>query len=343
MDPLSHALHNFHLRCFVPGLAQLSAPWGVKFEPPRQEDIEAHFAQHGLEPPPRLLGRRPMVVGGFFAVIRGQCELEVPHADARATLVAGDIAIISRPSPHILRDQPGTPTRPPFEYALHAPSPHHRPMGLRGGGDGPITQFIHGPFMLEDEGDDSLLRALPPIAHLRVDDSTTDARLADTVRHMLTEVRAPALGTDSILSHLAYILFTQSLRAYLSRQNESELKHWFHGMRDPQIGQVLGLMHAQLDQPWSVSSLAAHAAMSRSAFAKRFLEVVGETPLAHLTSCRMQLARRLLRDPAHPIKSISQRCGYSSDPSFSNAFKRAHGISAAEYRKRQLAHAPPPA
>lgn len=336
MDPLSHALHNFHLRCFVPGLAQLSAPWGVKFEPPKPEELDAHFARHDIEPPAHMMARRPMVVGGFFAVIRGYCELEVPHADARATLVAGDVAIVCRPSPHILRDQVGSPTRPAYEYASYGPAPHHRPTGLRSGGDGPITQFIHGPFMLEDEGDDSLMRAMPPIAHLRVDDSPADTGLADTVRHMLGEIRSRTLGTDTILSHLAYILFTQSLRTYLAQQNESELKHWFLGIRDPQIGEVLGLMHAQLDKPWSVASLAENAAMSRSAFAKRFVEVVGETPLAHLASCRMQLARRLLRDPVNSIKSISRRCGYGSDPSFSNAFKREHGISAAEYRKRQL-------
>jgi AraC-like DNA-binding protein len=50
----------------------------------------------------------------------------------------------------------------------------------------------------------------------------------------------------------------------------------------------------QLNTPWTVESLTEAAAMSRSAFAARLKELLGQTPLEYVTEWRMQKAMQLL-------------------------------------------------
>jgi AraC-like DNA-binding protein len=64
----------------------------------------------------------------------------------------------------------------------------------------------------------------------------------------------------------------------------------------PQIGLALKSMHENAGAPWTVESLAAACGMSRSAFAQKFKDLVGEAPLEYLTNWRMQKAIALLLD-----------------------------------------------
>ena len=65
--------------------------------------------------------------------------------------------------------------------------------------------------------------------------------------------------------------------------------------------------------------------MSRSAFAARFTEVVGEPAMRYLTRWRLQLARMTLRDGDEPLRSVAERFGYGSEAAFCRAFKREFG------------------
>jgi AraC-like DNA-binding protein len=108
--------------------------------------------------------------------------------------------------------------------------------------------------------------------------------------------------------------------------------NWFAALNDAEIGPALGLMHIKPEEPWTVASLAEHAAMSRSAFAARFMAVVGQSPLKYLTDCRMRKARDLLRDGRLGLKAISAKVGYTTESAFSNAFKRHIGQSPGAFR-----------
>lgn len=80
--------------------------------------------------------------------------------------------------------------------------------------------------------------------------------------------------------------------------------------------------------------------MSRSAFALRFKELLGQTPLEYLTDWRMQKAIQLLPQRDKKLIDIAQRVGYESDAAFSKAFKRIVGLTPGEYR-RTGTHAEP--
>jgi AraC-like DNA-binding protein len=89
-----------------------------------------------------------------------------------------------------------------------------------------------------------------------------------------------------------------------------------------------------VNTPWTVESLAEAAGMSRSAFAARFKELLGQTLLEYVTGWRMQKAMRLLEQRDKKLIDVARSVRYESDAAFSKAFERVVGASPGEYLKR---------
>jgi AraC-like DNA-binding protein len=113
-------------------------------------------------------------------------------------------------------------------------------------------------------------------------------------------------------------------------------KGWLRAIFDPQIGAALSAIHDRVNTPWTVESLAEAAGMSRSAFAARFKELLGQTPLEYVTLWRMQKAIQLLERRDKKLPEVARLVGYESDAAFSKAFKRVVRANPGEYLKRGL-------
>jgi AraC-like DNA-binding protein len=110
-------------------------------------------------------------------------------------------------------------------------------------------------------------------------------------------------------------------------------KGWLAAARDPQVGRALALMHHEPGKPWTVEDLAREVAMSRSAFAERFVGLVGEPPMQYLMRWRLALAARTLRGSTDALSRVAERSGYESEAAFSRAFKREFGMPPAAWRR----------
>jgi AraC-like DNA-binding protein len=132
---------------------------------------------------------------------------------------------------------------------------------------------------------------------------------------------------------LAEVLFIQVLRAHIASGPERN-KGWLRAIFDPQMGTALSAIHDSVNTPWTVESLAGAAGMSRSAFAARFKEQLGQTPLEYVTEWRMQKAMQLLQQRDKKLIDVARSVGYDSDAAFSKAFKRVVGANPGEYLKR---------
>jgi transcriptional regulator GlxA family with amidase domain len=136
-----------------------------------------------------------------------------------------------------------------------------------------------------------------------------------------------------MVTRLADTMLTQVLRlALVDLQAADEGR--VLALRDPQIAEAISLIHGQPERAWAVGELAAAVALSRSEFAARFRELVGESPLRYVTRTRLAHAAALLRATDAPLAQIAARTGYATAFSFGKAFKRAFGIAPGAYRRQ---------
>ena len=104
-------------------------------------------------------------------------------------------------------------------------------------------------------------------------------------------------------------------------------------MREPPLARVLAALHAQPAHAWTAEELAGQAFLSRSAFAERFVRVLGVPPMSYLTRWRMLLAARRLRESPDTLAEIGATVGYESESTFSRAFAREMGVAPGAFRR----------
>ena len=98
----------------------------------------------------------------------------------------------------------------------------------------------------------------------------------DTIMRMgVRESFAAGAGARSTLAKAAELMFVEAMRRYVEMLPPGG-KGWLAGVRDTHVGQALSLLHAQPARDWTVDELAQQVALSRSALAERFTELVGE-------------------------------------------------------------------
>ena len=134
-----------------------------------------------------------------------------------------------------------------------------------------------------------------------------------------------------VIDRLSEVLFLFILRALIDRQDQSA--EFLRAFADPAIARSLGAIHAKPGDPWSLEQLADVAALSRTAFANRFRELVGITPAAYLAQYRMDQAGNWLRQGTMTMDEIADRCGYSSTAAFAKAYKKVIGVAPGTVRR----------
>jgi AraC-like DNA-binding protein len=100
-----------------------------------------------------------------------------------------------------------------------------------------------------------------------------------------------------------------------------------------QIGHVITLIHRDPARSWTLASLADEAAMSRSAFAARFTQLVGEPAISYVARWRMHLALDALKAERATVAELASRLGYRSEAAFARAFKRVIGMPPGTIRR----------
>jgi AraC-like DNA-binding protein len=260
-------------------------------------------------------------------VSRGNCWLSVEGMPDPLPLTGGDCFLLAPASTYALRDNPRTRARSFCEAA-----PKNRTNVIHYGGGGVATTIISGWFSFGQMSVKPLKRLLPELILVKADQAQTLA-LHATLQLLASEMAEPAPGSDVMVNRLADILFIQCVRAHIASSSENCKSGWLRAIFDPKIGAALKAMHERVENPWTVETLAASASMSRSAFALKFKELLGETPLAYLTDWRMYKATGLLREDDRKLFEVAKSVGYDSDAAFSKAFKRVLGMAPKEYRR----------
>jgi AraC-like DNA-binding protein len=306
-DPLGEALHLLRLTGCIYARSELSAPWGVDLPP-----LEGHMM--------------------FHIVTAGRLWLEVDGSEP-LLLGRGSLALVPHGLGHRLVDEPGREAVPFFDLPIERVTERYE--RLRWGGGGDDCRLICVVVRFDHTAAERLVDALPPVLHLDAWESDDDRWLSDTLRFIAREAESLRPGGETVITRLADILVIQMVRHWIETEADVDTG-WLAALRDDQLGRAIAAMHREPGADWTLESLARTAAMSRSAFAARFTEVVGEPAMRYLTRWRLRLARTTLREGNDPIASVAERFGYRSEAAFCRAYKRELGVPPGTDR-----HAPP--
>ena len=335
VDVLSEVLRVVRLSGAIHFRAEFTHPWAILSTPPAMLAAGLKVPEGSVTP---------------FHVVTQGCCLVTSGALPPIQVETGDVIVFPRGDQHVMASDPEL-APVPIQEICSQPSREHITVVEHGGG-GPPAHLICG-FLHSDQRFDPLLKSLPAMLWVRLRDDaftldTLDSvgRHVQTIKHpqekewwqasvqyLISETATPGPGNRAVLARLAESLFLELLRWQLQFATQGHGGGWLAGLHDPQVGPALTLLHAQPERPWTVEALAREVGVSRAALAKRFVELVGESPIQYLAGWRMHLAQHLLQDSTLGVAEIAGRVGYDSDAAFNRAFRRVVGSPPATWRQ----------
>ncbi|QQE12571.1 AraC family transcriptional regulator [Planctomycetota bacterium] len=306
-DPLGQTLHALRMSGLIYAKSHLTAPWAIE-----------------MPPMPGCLM--------FHIVTSGKCIVKVPDTEPR-TLTPGEFILVPHGIGHSTVSDLKTKPIPLEQIPCQQVTPRYEVLTHGGGGE--PTTLICGAVRFDHPAAIDLAKLLPNIIHLQTWGNPEAEAMHATLRLMAAEVEAQRPGGDTIVTRLADILVIQAVRRWLDQSPEAQTG-WLGALKDERIGPALLNIHNAPYHNWTVETLGKTVHMSRSNFAARFMDIVGEPPLKYLTRYRMQTAATLLRDTDITLIECAIKLGYTSEAAFSRAFKRIFNQSPGSYRNNAI-------
>ena len=327
MDALSDVLKSVHLEGAVFLNAEFTAPWCIR-------------AKFGLESVKTQLTGADHVVF-FHYLTEGRCKVRLDDDSSTIDAFAGDLVLFLNEDRHLL----GSDLRlMPVEasHLIEADGTANDDLiRLRHGGGGEATRFVCGYLACSRNLCRPLLEALPRFLRIPVGDGPAGTLLRELLRAGVSESLSCRPGAESVLAKLSELMFVEAMRRYVE-DLPPEGRGWLAGVRDPQVGRTLALLHADPGRQWNVEDLARKVALSRSALAERFATLVGEPPMKYLKRWRLALAAQSLRGGNQAIGLVAEHSGYDSEAAFNRAFKSEFGLPPATWRRNVRLSTRPP-
>ena len=267
----------------------------------------------------------------FGLVTRGECWLTTAALDQPLRLREGDCFLLLSSESFVLGDCPSTPSIRCSELMKDRPLENDNLIRLAGDGGGELTAFVTGWFSFDELASGPLTSLLAPVMLFRAEDERA-AALQATLDLLALETTDARPGGELVIRGLADMLFVQAMRAYLASADQAR-SGIFAALADPRLRRAIDAIHTDMARRWTVSALASVSGMSRSAFADRFHQVLGETPGGYLMQWRMYQAMRLLREGGDPLSRIAEMVGYETQSAFAKAFRSIAKMTPAVYRR----------
>lgn len=312
-DLLSDVLEALRIDSSALHVFEFSAPWGVNIT-----DFKPGFS---------------------WTIIEGSFWLSSPCGDT-CQLTAGDSVVLPRgvgDSSYDFASAPGVATYPANDLWREARMPHFEPGAridgpgvLRWGGGGTLTRIVSTAFAFEDRLRGPLVDSLPNVMIVRANEAGAEF-VEMLLRFPVSSGTHNMPGFGALATQTARLLLIHVVRTFaLSRDGG---QGWLYALSDAGLSRALACIHREPARAWSVADLALIAGMSRSAFAKRFHDTLGQSPMRYLCEWRIHLAREALVSGRSTITTVAHDVGYSSEAAFRSAFRRSTGLQPREYRR----------
>jgi len=268
MDVLSEAFRLLRLTGAVFFTAEFSSPWAIRSLSGSQlmSKMAAPEAAHCVI---------------FHILAKGRCWIKLEGCEP-LEIEANDVIIFPHGDVHeMCSDRMLKPT------AIHdiiTPPPYDRKQKLVHGGGGEIASFICG-YLHCDQKFDPLFLTLPKLITIRLrhgavalqpvggesfvpGEVSPDAGmwLESTVHYLIEEAIHAPQANSTLLARLTELRLVETLRLYMLKLPAGQTG-WLAGLKDPNVGKALELIHFEPAKSWTVNELAHTVGVSRSILA----------------------------------------------------------------------------
>jgi AraC-like DNA-binding protein len=301
-------------------------------------DVEAGSPFATESPPIEMIADRVMAGSGhvinFHTMMQGSCWAEaIGGPPAPVHLQAGEIVLYPMGDANILASAPGMRGQPdPTQFYRPPDRQLPFPMQMNPDDGAEKCHFVCGFFGCDSRPFNPLLSALPRLVHASIS-AASRGWLANLIRMEGKVIGYQATaGREAMLAKLAELMFVEVMISHIDSLPENAVG-WFAGLRDPQIGAALRLIHGRPTEPWTLDTLAREIGLSRSSLAERFTTYVEMPPMQYIARWRLQIAARLLETPNISVAQVAAEVGYQSEAAFNRAFKRHTGVAPGAWRR----------
>jgi AraC-like DNA-binding protein len=157
----------------------------------------------------------------------------------------------------------------------------------------------------------------------------------DPLLHHMTLVLQAAIEAEEVPGRLYAESLTNALAVHLLRRYGTcrpPARAGPASLSTPKLRRTTAYIEAHLAQELPVTELAAVAQTSPAYFTRLFRQATGQTPHQYVVMCRIEHAKRLLRETEWPIIDIGHHVGFTDQSYFTAVFRKHVTTTPKAYR-----------
>ena len=211
----------------------------------------------------------------FHAVMAGSCWLRMPGRAPRH-LMPGDVVLLPTNTPHELVSSVDARTE---SLARFEKDTRRTPDGdVIIQGPGAATRVLCAAYNYDHEVAHPMMSQLPPVLYVPAGMPGDDGGLSATLRLLGLELGGHPPGSRAAVGRLIDVMLIHVMRAWLRMHADDATDGWLLALRDPIVAGAMNVIHQRPDEAWTIDTLAREVSVSRATLARRFVDLVGETP-----------------------------------------------------------------
>jgi AraC family transcriptional regulator len=151
---------------------------------------------------------------------------------------------------------------------------------------------------------------------------------------VLSEMTSPTAAGGMFVETGSLFLAARLAHSHLETELSRPPVPSRHRLHDGRLRRVLAYVEEHLAEDISVADLANFACLSIFHFTRAFAATLGMPPHRYVSQRRLESAKAMIASGHASLAEIAFDCRFSSQSSFGRAFRRATGVTPAEYRRK---------
>jgi AraC family transcriptional regulator len=154
-------------------------------------------------------------------------------------------------------------------------------------------------------------------------------------RSILSELTVETAASRMYVETVALTLAARLLQKYCDCGSPALTTPDAHPLDHARLRRVLDYIWVNIDDDITLADLARVGGQSSFHFARKFTRTMGVSPKRYVSRLRLDKAMAELAAGRLPLAQIALNAGFSSQASFTRAFRRATSTTPQEYRRRR--------